>query len=459
MNEPPAGRGVPAVTLGSTSDSIEKAILLAAVTVMAALTPLIMQAWPQAARIFPGSRAALAGYVATVAFVLPVLFFRASRLGVCLDGHGATVRRFWYTKRHGWPEVSRLADGGTRRRGVHYWALVIVLRSGRTVTVNGPARGHADAAALSAIGRVAAHYQIPAELDGIPRWRGQQVPDPPAPRLETEQDWQVIAARATRAKTRHLVWLTAAWSVFAAGLALFVWAASHPIHHHKNPWLLLAYAAVYFWGAGLRLARDAKDEYKKLETIGQVGRAQAGLGVQLAPVSRRATVVLAGVGIAAVAAIVAGVGFAAFTALTTHSNGTAGTVQVTWDQLQAGDCLRGSDLGLGTSKPWPQEFTAVPCQQQHIAEVIFAGEAWPISQAYPGDDAIDGQADHRCDRELAVYVGGNQRYLEAFTFQTIRPDRDDWAGGDRSLRCIAYEATGQYPGGAPVSYSIKSGGH
>ena len=137
MYEPPGGRDGPTVTLASTSDSIEKSLLLAALTLIAALTPFIMQAWLPGAKIVPTTGPALAVYVIVIAFVLPGLLFRVSRLVAYLDARGTAARRFWRTERHGWPEVSRLADGGTRRRGQHYWALDIVLRSGRTVTVNG----------------------------------------------------------------------------------------------------------------------------------------------------------------------------------------------------------------------------------------------------------------------------------------------------------------------------------
>lgn len=451
MNEPPAGRDGHAVTLASTSDSIEKSLLLTALTLMAALTPFIVQAWWPGATIVPTTGPALAVYVIVVAFALPGLLFRVSRLGVCLDAQGATARRFWRTERHGWPEVSHLTDGGTRRRGTHYWALDIVLRGGRTVTVNGPARGQASSATLAAIERVAAHHQVPAELDGIPRWRGKQVPDPPAPRLETEQDWQVVAARAARAKRSYLGWLTASWCALAAGIVLFVWAASHSSHHHKNPWLLLSYAAIYFWGYGLSFARDAKEKYKQLEETRQAGRAQAGLSPQVTPgprttVAVTAVAVTAGVGVLVLLGVV----------IVAVARTPAAPIQLTWDQVRAGDCLQGERLEFGTGATLPGEVTSVPCQRAHRGEVVFAGDIWPGAQAYPGDDAITDQADARCARELAAYEGGSPPHGAAFTYEAVVPGSDSWAGGDRSLTCIAYMPNDQ--GGAPVSYSIK-GGH
>ena len=76
--------------------------------------------------------------------------------------------------RHGFRERARHTTGASPARrltNAHaastigldgVGALDIVLRSGRTVTVNGPARGQASSATLAAIGRVAAHHQVPA---------------------------------------------------------------------------------------------------------------------------------------------------------------------------------------------------------------------------------------------------------------------------------------------------------
>jgi hypothetical protein len=89
--------------------------------------------------------------------------------------------------------------------------------------------------------------------------------------------------------------------------------------------------------------------------------------------------------------------------------------------------------------------------------VVFAGDAWPQPAAYPGDVSVDSQAADRCDRALAAYTGGNQRYLDDFTVDDIVPGRTDWAGGDRSVVCVAYSIAAGQPVAAPVSYSIRGG--
>lgn len=131
------------------------------------------------------------------------------------------------------------------------------------------------------------------------------------------------------------------------------------------------------------------------------------------------------------------------------------TFQASWDELQAEDCLTGSDLGLNTSNTWPDLVTVVPCPQRHIGEVFFAGNAWPRSQAYPGDNARNSEAVDRCNTAFTAYDGITNDN-SAFTYTYIEPSgADDWASGDRWLVCVAYSPTSQYPGGAPMDYSIK----
>jgi hypothetical protein len=108
----------------------------------------------------------------------------------------------------------------------------------------------------------------------------------------------------------------------------------------------------------------------------------------------------------------------------------------------------------------PDYFNVVPCTKQHIAEVFFAGNAWPPAaawpseQAYPGDNKVDSQAVARCNTAFRAY-DGIDKSQSAFSYDYDPPYEDSWANGDRELLCIAYESTQQYPGGAPVNYSIK----
>jgi len=190
------------------------------------------------------------------------------------------------------------------------------------------------------------------------------------------------------------------------------------------------------------------------------------------PSSRRNVLVLAGLGfvlLVAVVVLVASV-TAIITRLSTSTSSrpsprsassprsapsSPSTQQLSAEQLQPGDCLTGSDLSLDTNNPWPDLVTVVPCTQQHIAEVFFSGNAWPQSRVFPGQNAVDSQADYRCRAAFTAY-DGTSNDNSAFSYDYVDPTgTDDWASGDRSLLCVAFETTPQYPGGAPVNYSIK----
>jgi Septum formation len=128
--------------------------------------------------------------------------------------------------------------------------------------------------------------------------------------------------------------------------------------------------------------------------------------------------------------------------------------QVSDGQLRSGDCLTGSNLSLDTNSDWPDTVAVVPCTHWHIAEVFFAGNAWPQSMAYPGDNKVNSRSEARCDAAFLKYDG--IAYPNSmFTYDYIVPDNTTWPAGDRWMVCVAYDATSAYPGGAPVNYSIK----
>ena len=124
-------------------------------------------------------------------------------------------------------------------------------------------------------------------------------------------------------------------------------------------------------------------------------------------------------------------------------------------QLRPGNCLTGSTLGLGSGSTWPYMVAAVPCTGPHLAEVFFAGDAWPKSPAaYPGDNAIADQGYARCLTAFSAYDGIDNSE-SAFAIYFISPFDGDWSSGNRLLVCLAYESTSKHPGGVPVDYSVK----
>jgi hypothetical protein len=167
--------------------------------------------------------------------------------------------------------------------------------------------------------------------------------------------------------------------------------------------------------------------------------------------SRRGNLIWGGGAIAVFVALIAVIGVTA----TSASPANQSANQLTWDQLQPGDCLAGSDMGLGAGGWWPDLVTQVACTQRHEAEVFFVGDIWPQSLAYPGDTALGSQAYARCTAAFPAYDGTDYGQ-SSFQVTSIVPGGPDWDAGDRSLACLAYEASSSGPsGGTPVDYSIR----
>ena len=132
---------------------------------------------------------------------------------------------------------------------------------------------------------------------------------------------------------------------------------------------------------------------------------------------------------------------------------TVGNLQVS--QLQAGDCLTGSNMELNTSDPWPKLTQAVPCNQPHTAEVFLANDNfWPQNSAFPGASAISKDGTAACDSAFQSYVGITYK-KSIYTWTNIIPDASTWPTGDRALRCVAYYPTSKQPAGATLDRSIK----
>ena len=175
---------------------------------------------------------------------------------------------------------------------------------------------------------------------------------------------------------------------------------------------------------------------------------------------RRGALVLAGTGLVVLTAVIAVIATSSSSTSSAPSTPPAPSAtsgfQLTEDQLQPGDCLQGSDLGLGIGSPWPVYFTVVPCTQPHLGEVFFARNVWPQSLPYPGDDTISNQAEERCADAFFVYVAGSVHHTANFAYEPIAPDSNSWPDGDRLVVCVAYQVTeDSYPDAAPVDFSIK----
>jgi hypothetical protein len=116
-------------------------------------------------------------------------------------------------------------------------------------------------------------------------------------------------------------------------------------------------------------------------------------------------------------------------------------------------------MGLGTGAWWPDYVTRVACTQWHEAEVFFVGDIWPQSLGYPGDTELGSKANARCVAAFPAYDGTDYGQSQ-FQIYSIVPGEPDWASGDRSLACLAYQPSSSGPsGGTRVAYSIRGSGN
>jgi len=127
--------------------------------------------------------------------------------------------------------------------------------------------------------------------------------------------------------------------------------------------------------------------------------------------------------------------------------------QLRADQLLAGDCLTGSNLQLNANHTWPALVQAVPCTQEHIAEVYYSYNYWAADQTWPGLQAIIKQGKSECLNAFLPYLG-TSIYPPGFSIFTIWPTSAYWNSGGRKLVCVTFKQTNKYPAGAPLYASI-----
>jgi DivIVA domain-containing protein len=509
-----------------------RTVLLTGFCTAVAVIVALAQPTPQWAR----HASSLALYLAVVASVSAGLLCWGWRTGVRFDGDGLTIRYFFRTRRLGWHEVSRFADGctgGLGEGGGHVWALDVVLHDGKVVTVKATARDsrRSEAKVLAAVLQAAERYGIQAPLTGIlSKRRSRASAEEPVPSPEAGgiilSEW--VTSRefsTTRLRPGYDIEEVDAFVEAIRQTFLGIREPSLTTDEIRNkqfsttrlrPGYDEEEVDAFLDVIELRLAAQVSD--RRGAPAARQGGAAADLAAGAVPIrclecaaesagtaqvcarcgaplaqqpsltldaaaggsagslmlphelvgqrtntgSRRNVLVMAGVVTALTVSLLI-VGLMSLRSSTrseasTSALSTSAPPQLTVDQLQPGDCLRGSDMGLDTDSAWPDLVTAVPCTQQHIAEVFFVGNAWPQSlAAYPGDDAVNTTADGRCDTAFAAYDGASPDG-SGFTYDSIAPDSSTWPDGDRSLICIAYKPTSQYPGGAAVNYSIKGSG-
>lgn len=100
-------------------------------------------------------------------------------------------------------------------------------------------------------------------------------------------------------------------------------------------------------------------------------------------------------------------------------------------KLAVGDCF--NDQG-GTMI---SEIPVVPCAEPHDYEVYHEVEM--AEGDYPGDEAIEAQAEADCTAQFATFIGVPYE-SSVLNFSYLTPSQQSWSeAGDRMIQCIATE--------------------
>lgn len=156
-----------------------------------------------------------------------------------------------------------------------------------------------------------------------------------------------------------------------------------------------------------------------LRQIRRTGQGGKGLAI--------AGLVLSGLWAIGVAAVIA-------VAVTTSAQrGTSGAItqpgRLSVADIRVGDCLVDWQTGTATS------FTVTACTNPHQGEVYFETTLAERDGAYPGDEAIDEQAETLCNAAVDSALDVD-RAPEDADIVYLRPLARGWAAGDRKVSCL-----------------------
>jgi hypothetical protein len=105
------------------------------------------------------------------------------------------------------------------------------------------------------------------------------------------------------------------------------------------------------------------------------------------------------------------------------------TESVSVFQVQTGDCLIGGLQDVQVS-----DMDKIDCSKPHIYEVYFTFQL-PVGP-FPGDAAIEEQADNRCQAEFESFVGKSFED-SSLTFSRLTPNAEGWRlQKDREIVCM-----------------------
>jgi hypothetical protein len=114
-------------------------------------------------------------------------------------------------------------------------------------------------------------------------------------------------------------------------------------------------------------------------------------------------------------------------------SGSAGTQggNVRVDNLKVGQCLN----GLGSASAAPTTLPVVACTASHEGEVVATFNL--TGSAFPGDSAVEKQAEDKCFAELETY-SPSTKDDQTIGIYYLHPSRLSWGAGDRKVICIAH---------------------
>jgi hypothetical protein len=107
------------------------------------------------------------------------------------------------------------------------------------------------------------------------------------------------------------------------------------------------------------------------------------------------------------------------------------------EALEPGDCMA-ADLGTST------DVTVVPCDSPHLSEV-FAVEAIPEAESFPGDAELGILADDVCLGQGFTDFVGNPHADSTLLVTSFYPYADEWAEGFREIVCVVHPADPEVP--------------
>lgn len=136
--------------------------------------------------------------------------YRPWHMGIRIGERDVAVRNYFRTRRARWSDVAAFTDGTTDGGK---WALNVMLRDGRGVTVTATEAQRGSPRVLTAVRQVALLHGVPAKVSGIP--------------AERPRSWLDATSETRRLRTWFAACLGIAFSAVAATVLLAQWGTAH----------------------------------------------------------------------------------------------------------------------------------------------------------------------------------------------------------------------------------------